>query len=143
MKIFLDTGVLGLLVHVNEKMKESVVDWAITMLERGEELIVPEIADYELRRALLKIDSTNSLKDLDKWNSTITYLPIRTDHMRKAAELWAQCRKENKPFAKDAALDGDVILIAQTLEFSGAVIATTNVGHLSQLADARQWADIN
>ncbi|MCC6220542.1 MAG: PIN domain-containing protein [Deltaproteobacteria bacterium] len=143
MKIFLDTGVLGQLVHVNEAMKESVVDWAITMLERGEELIVPEIADYELRRALLKIDSVQSLKDLDQWNKTVTYLPIRTTHMHKAAELWAQCRKENRPFAKDAALDGDVILIAQTLEYAGAVIATTNVGHLSQLADARQWSDIN
>jgi hypothetical protein len=47
MKIFLDTGIFGQLVHVNEAMKENVVDWAITMLERGEELIVPEIADLE------------------------------------------------------------------------------------------------
>lgn len=134
---------LGLLVHVNEKTKESVVDWAITMLERGEEIIVPEISDYELRRSLLKINSTKSIEDLDRWNSQVTYLPIKTSHMRKAAEFWADCRKKAQPLARDEALDGDVILAAQCLEYSDAVIATENIGHLSQLADARRWRDIN
>ena len=131
-----------MLVHINKNMKKEVADWAIDMLSQGEEIIVPEISDYELRRSLLKMNSKKSIEDLNMWISTVTYLPIKTSHMRKAAESWADCRKKGKPFAEDKSLDGDVILVAQSKEYEGAVIATENVGHLSQLADARLWKDI-
>ncbi|NEQ67432.1 MAG: hypothetical protein F6K21_18370 [Symploca sp. SIO2D2] len=63
--------------------------------------------------------------------------------MLKAAELWAQARNTGRPTADPKALDGDVILAAQAIlvaeEGNEVIVATTNVGHLSQFIDAREW----
>ncbi|MEG4105253.1 hypothetical protein [Microcoleus sp. S13_C5] len=48
-----------------------------------------------------------------------------------------------RPSAEANALDGEVILAAQAIleasEGNQVVIAITNVGHLSQFVDAREW----
>ena len=63
--------------------------------------------------------------------------------MLLAAQLWADARNRGKPTADRNALDGDVILAAQAIWEVNAgnevVIATTNVRHLSQFVDAREW----
>lgn len=47
------------------------------------------------------------------------------------------------PTADPRALDGDVILAAQASlllsQGDEVVVATTNVGHLAQFIDAREW----
>jgi hypothetical protein len=67
--------------------------------------------------------------------------------MLKAAELWAEARKRGRPTADPKELDGDVILAAQAAlvadEGNEVIIATTNVGHLSQFIDAREWRFIH
>jgi predicted nucleic acid-binding protein len=107
----------------------------------GIEVIIPEIADYEVRRSLLLEGLTKSVERLDKLKDTLTYLPLNTPMMLKAAELWAEMRKAGQPTADPKALDGDVILAAQALEVGG-IIATENVGHLSRFTEARHWKDI-
>jgi predicted nucleic acid-binding protein len=76
----------------------------------------------------------------------ILYLPITTEVMLKAAELWATARQGGYPTAAPDALDGDVILAAQAIlvenEGNEVTIATTNVGHLSRFIDACNWQDI-
>jgi len=66
--------------------------------------------------------------------------------MLLAAQLWAEARKRGQPTASADALDGDVILAAQALTsgFSpqDIVVATTNVGHLSQFVEAALWTSI-
>lgn len=61
----------------------------------------------------------------------------------KAAQLWAEARRRGRPTADPKALDGDVILAAQATlvaeEGNEVIVATTNVGHLSQFVDAREW----
>ncbi|MEG4441255.1 hypothetical protein QUB47_00065 [Microcoleus sp. AT9_B5] len=68
---------------------------------------------------------------------------MSTEVMLLAAQLWAQARSRGRPTAEPNALDGDVILAAQAIleasEGNQVVIATTNVGHLSQFIDAREW----
>jgi predicted nucleic acid-binding protein len=107
-------------------------------------VIVPEIADYELRRELLRAKKEKGLARLDALASRLEYLPLTTAAMRHAATLWAQARQQGLPTADDKALDGDVILAAQliSLGVSDVVIATTNVGHLSRFAPAALWPDI-
>ncbi|MEG3877699.1 hypothetical protein QT972_09990 [Microcoleus sp. herbarium7] len=60
--------------------------------------------------------------------------------------MWAEARRRGRPTADPKALDGDVILAAQAIlvanEGHEVIIATTNVGHLSQFVDARQWRQI-
>jgi len=58
--------------------------------------------------------------------------------MLRAAELWAEVRRRGRPTADPQALDGDVILAAQTLSIGGRV-ATENVGHLSLFVEAADW----
>jgi len=106
-------------------------------------VIVPEIADYEVRRELVRIQSRNSLTNLDALNTRLEYLPLSTDAMRMAADLWAQARNAGQPTAADPALDGDVILAAQALTLNTAVIvATTNPGHLVRFVAADIWSKI-
>ena len=116
------------------------------MLSKGARVLVPEIADYEVRRELLRADKTRGIERLDALEARIGYLPITTAVMLRAAEFWAAARKRGRPTATDAALDGDVILAAQAALASAgedrAVIATTNIGHLALFADARRRQDI-
>lgn len=67
--------------------------------------------------------------------------------MLKAAEFWAQARKQGRPTTVDAALDGDVILAAQAVvlaaqEADRVIIATANLAHLSRFTDADLWQNI-
>lgn len=147
--ILLDTGVLGLVTHPSKKSETiECKKWFEARLQDGFEFYVPEIADYELRRKLLHLESRKALARLDDLKSAIGYLPITTAAMLKAAELWADARRKGLPTAPEAALDADVILAAQAVMLSGfekpnnTLIATDNVGHLGRFVAARRWQDI-
>ena len=145
--IVLDTGVLGMLVHPAETGEpRECKTWLKQLVLRGASVCVPEIADYELRRELLRMKSTESIKRLDELNTRLRYVPITREAMLKAAEFWAAARSAGRPTADDKALDGDAILAAQSVLLSQAgdevVVATTNVGHLSQFVNAQSWRDV-
>ncbi len=110
-------------------------------------MAVPEIADYEVRRELLRADKKLGIARLDDLCASLTYLPLTTPVMRDAAGLWADARNAGRPTAHPYALDGDVILAAQARSAQAAygretVVVTTNVEHLSRYIDARLWSDI-
>ena len=122
---------------------ESCRMWLRTLLSQDVEVIIPEITDYEVRRELLRAKKLNGIKALEKLKNTLTYLPIDTLTMLKAAEFWSQARQMGRPTASDKALDGDVILAAQAALQKNAnnqvIVATTNVKHLSLFVAAREW----
>lgn len=132
----LDTGPLGRLAH--PASNPEIVNWLEQQLDNGIPVIIPEIADYELRRSLVLEGLTRSITRLDKLESVLIYLPLTTAAMRRAAELWAEARRRGRPTADAQALDGDVILAAQALAVGGCV-ATENVGHLSLFVEAHDW----
>ena len=111
------------------------------MLREGTEIIVPEITDYELRRNLLLEGLTESVRRLDRLKVVLTYLPLDTRAILRAAAFWAQARKSGKPTADPKELDVDVILAAQAVEAGGTVV-TENVGHLALFVEAWDWRDI-
>jgi hypothetical protein len=82
-------------------------------------VIVPEIADYEVRRELLWAKKMRGLARLDALVSHLEYLPLTTAAMREAADLWAQARQQGQPTASDKAIDADVILAARERQTSG------------------------
>lgn len=149
MIILLDTGPLGLITHPRSKTSAQARrcnEWAQQVIERGDALVVPEIADYELRRELIRRDNAQSLVRLDRFRE-IGFLPINQETMLLAARLWAQARNDGTPTAHRKALDGDVILCAQAnwLTENGAkdvVVATTNVKHISLFTDASLWDQV-
>lgn len=146
--VLLDTTVLGFATNPNAVVNNPVLSWLKGLMRNGDQPFVPEIADYELRRELLRVRSQNALSRLDGICSALGYLPLNTDTMRLAASLWATARNEGRPFAHEQALDGDVILLAQSSllqeenKNDQVIIATTNVKHLSRYATASEWQNI-
>ena len=146
--ILLDSGPLGMVTNPKAKgLPLACQQWLKTLLKRGERFAIPEIADYEVRRELLRANLLKSIHRLDHLTQTLEYIPIQTDTMLLAASLWAEVRKMGQPTADAKALDGDVILAAQAQllanEMTTVIIATTNVGHLSRFATALSWQDID
>lgn len=143
--VLLDTGPLGLVTNPKRSPRSiACAQWLQTLVARGLRVIVPEIADYEVRRELLRAKKERGLARLDALASRLEYLPLTTAAIRQAAVFWAQARQQEQPTADDKALDGDVILAAQamTLGVADVVIATTNVGHLSRFAPAVLWPEL-
>ena len=143
--VVLDTGPLGLVSNPKPSPQNlACAAWLQRLLESGVRVILPEIADYEVRRELLRANKQPGLMLLDTLAETLDYLPLTTAAMRQAARLWATARQSGRPTASDNTIDGDVILAAQalSLDVSDLVIATTNVGHLSRFVPAQLWTEI-
>lgn len=137
--IILDSGPLGRIAH--PKANPDIMQWLKSQLQSGSLVILPEIADYEVRRSLLLHGLTRSLGRLNDLKRMLHYAPITTDTMIRAAEFWAQARQRGTPTADPKELDADVILAAQA-ELTNSVVATENIGHLSLFVEARKWHDI-
>ena len=143
--VLLDARPLGLVTNPRRSQQSiACAQWLQALVARGSLVILPEIADYEVRRELLRANKREGLARLDALVGLLEYLPLTTAAMRQAALLWAQARQQGQPTADDKALDGDVILAAQaiTLGSMDMVIATTNVGHLTRFVPAALWPDI-
>jgi predicted nucleic acid-binding protein len=96
------------------KIDPKVQQWLKSLRDTNTELRIPEIADYELRRELLREGKKKSLERLDALRN-ICLIPINSETILKAAELWAWVRNQGKPTASNDSLDGDVILAAQAI----------------------------
>ncbi|MGB7158693.1 MAG: hypothetical protein WBD40_11540 [Tepidisphaeraceae bacterium] len=85
---------------------------------------------------------------MDTFNQAVPrrYVPITTDAMNLAADLWADARRRGTPTAARDAIDIDVILAAQALSLGlrpiNFVVATTNMTHLAQFVPAELWSNI-
>ncbi len=143
--VLLDAGLIGLVTNPKLSSEGSACNrWLQTLVASGIRVILPEIADYEVRRELLRANKTKGVTRLDELAKLIEYLPINTAAMRQAALFWAQARQQGQPTAGDKTIDADIILVAQalTLGIGNVVIARTNVGHLSRFASADTWQNI-
>ncbi len=148
MVILLDAGPLGLITNPRASQETRECNqWLEALTLKEIQVKIPEIADYEVRRELLRADKSKGIERLNDLQKYLDYVPLTTQTMRKAAQFWAQMRKQGMPTANDKALDGDVILAAQAIliqdEGYDVIIATTNVGHLSRLAQAKTWREIS
>lgn len=140
--VLLDAGPLGIASH--PRPTPEILAWMSRLFAAGVELLVPEIADYEVRRELLRANRLRGIKRLDELKATLGYLPITTNAMLRAAELWADVRRRGKPTASDPALDADVILAAQAQGIVGkdVVVASSNAKHLGRFVAADLWQNI-
>jgi len=146
--VLLDAGPLGMITNPKSSPEnEACKNWLASRAYDGVEIVIPEIADYEVRRELLRAGKERGLGRLDALKGMLGYAPITTAVMLKAAEFWAAARKTGRQSADDASSDADMILAAQAGALVRAgdepVIATTNVRHLALLASARIWREID
>jgi predicted nucleic acid-binding protein len=145
--VLLDASPLGMITNPRGSSEnEECKNWLAGLVSRNIEVVVPEIADYEVRRELIRAGKDHGISRLDALKQTLRYAPISTPVMLKAAELWAAARGMGRKSAADASLDADMILAAQAMVLGAggneAVIATTNVRHLGLFTPARHWRDI-
>lgn len=143
--VFLDSSVLGLITNPRLSAEaDACRRWMQTLLNRKARIYLPEIADYELRRELIRAGKKRGLEKLEDLHLTLNYLPLDTFSMRLAAELWAKVRQMGKPTAGDKTLDADAILAGQahSLQPLRPIAATTNVRHLQRLVEADDWNNI-
>ena len=145
--ILLDAGPLGLVTNPRETdLTRRCEEWLEATLAAGRRVVIPEIADYEVRRELIRAKRPKGIARLDRLADLLDYLPMDTEVWRRAAVLWAVARNSGVSTADPQALDGDVLLWAQAqLVGEGGhevIVATTNVGHLGRYVDARTWAEI-
>ena len=146
--IILDTGPLGLLTNPKKTPEtRAITRWALDMMSAGHRLVVPAIADYEVRRELERAGRSQGLAQLDAFNAARAdrYLALSDMALRLAAKLGSGANA-GIPTADPKELDCDVLIAAQalTLDVSTAdlVIATTNFGHLARFVPAALWANI-
>jgi hypothetical protein len=146
MIVALDASPLSLLTHrkgVHEA--EACRAWAVSLVSAGATIVIRAIADYEVRREMIRAGKTSSIKRLDELRSRagVRYLPMTDQALGRAASLWAQVRNAGLPTASPAELDCDVVLVAilQTSDLpqDHIIIATSNVGHLTRFAKAERW----
>jgi predicted nucleic acid-binding protein len=147
--ILLDAGPLGLLTNPKKTPEtRAITQWAIDIMAAGHRLMVPAIADYEVRRELERAGRQRGLAQLDAFNRAWPdrYLSLSDSALHLAAQLWAQARNAGMPTADPKELDCDVLIAAQALTIgksaSNLVIATTNVGHLARFVAADLWTNI-
>ncbi len=157
--VYLDTGPLGLACHsrpVENRESRDIQVWLEKALAKRIRVIIPAVADYEVRRELVRNGSADSIAKLDLIESGlhpnfpgVVYLPLADAALRRGAELWALARNKGYATAGDQALDGDVLIAAQVLENAGAMsrftIATGNAKDLARYVGSRRarlWTDI-
>jgi predicted nucleic acid-binding protein len=145
--ILLDAGPLGLASNPRFSPQTDVCNqWILERLQNGAQVLVSEIADYEVRRELLRANKQCGIARLDTVINSLGLLSVNRSVMLRAAALWAQARKMGKPTADDQALDADVIIAAQAAllidDGDAVTVATHNVSHLARFVPAARWQDI-
>jgi predicted nucleic acid-binding protein len=148
--ILLDSTPLGLLCRRRgHPHGDACRRWLDSIELAGILVVIPEIADYEVRRELIRSGSGAGLGQLDNLTLTSLYDPLTTPIMRKAAEFWADLRRRGLPTAADAGLDADAILAAQAALIGNpgdiVIVATSNLRHLARFPgiDAQDWPSIS
>ena len=118
MTYLLDSNVLTQLLRRNAQ----VVEKYRSTLRRGELVYLRAVAYYEVKRGLLHVGATTQLRRLDEdFKAVLRWVTVSDATWDKAAELWAECRRQGRPHDDD----GDLLIAAQAIAL-GAVVVTRN-----------------
>jgi hypothetical protein len=80
--VLLDSGPLGMVTHPRPNLE--IVNWLQSIIKRRIIVLVPEIADYEVRRELLRSEQFKSVRRLNDLKRNVGFLPITSKSMLKA-----------------------------------------------------------
>ena len=147
--IFLDSGPLGLITNPKSAPESiAAANWVFDMEAAGHRFLVPAVADYEVRRELIRAGKTRGIAALDAFNAAEPgrFVSMTDSAFLLGANLWARARNAGTPTSDPKELNGDVLIAAQALDLglpiTEIVIATANVSHISHFAPAELWTNI-
>ena len=142
----LDSGPLGLLTQPQRTESVfAITRWLEQQLRLGARVLVPAIVYYEIKRELLRARKMSGIRRLEDFVSAdpARYIPLSDQALHLAADLWARARQSGRPTAEPAALDIDVLIVAQSLSLglpeSQVFVVTGNARHLSQFISTLDW----
>jgi hypothetical protein len=148
--VLLDACTLGMVSNPNDSADNlRCQGWAMDLHRKGTVVCIPEIADYETRRELIRSNKSVGLAELDRVIAIYRYIPLCTKAMRLAAQFWSDARMIFRAAAtNDQRLDADMIVCAQAKviemdEGGEVIVATSNVRHLVTFVSAREWYEID
>jgi hypothetical protein len=86
----LDAGPLGIATHPRRsRQRIACAQWIQALVTHETRVMVPEMADYEVRRELLRANKVSGFTRLDAPARLLAYLPISTAARHQAAVFWA------------------------------------------------------
>lgn len=157
MIVVLDSNVLGLLATPDKSVafedeRESTeiyrcTEWLYRLLSRGVRVVIPDICDYEVRRELIRIDSS-SIEHLNSLRELLDCREVTFDILEHAAKLWAESRKISQPNTVQENIDVDCIISAycHILEQENpgreVILATKNIKDFQRTTKCAHWQDI-
>ncbi len=151
--LVLDSTPLGLLVQkLGDAEGDACKAWLVHLEALGCRFFVPEIADFALRRVLLRAGETAALARLDAFLAAEPdrFLPLATPALRLAASLWAKAPPRDKRRSPSVTLTEDMMLAAQARllatsarGLSPILIATDRPDRFRSLAPAHLWREID
>jgi hypothetical protein len=147
--VFLDAGPLGLVTNPKRTPDTiAAARWVYDIEAAGHRFIVPAVADYEVRRELIRAGKTRGIARLNSFNAAEPdrFLSVTDTALLLGADLWARARNAGTATADPKELDADVLIAAQALDMglppTDFIVATVNVGHLSLFVPADLWTNI-
>jgi hypothetical protein len=81
--VLLDSGPLGIVISPKaaSPLSQEGKVWLEYLPQKGYTVMLPEIADYEVRRELIRAGKTAGIRRLDQLKSQIPYRPLTTEVM--------------------------------------------------------------
>ena len=77
--VLLDAGPLGMITNPKSSPEnEACKNWLASLAYDGVEVVIPEVADYEVRRELLRAGKERGIGRLDALKGMLRYAPITT-----------------------------------------------------------------
>lgn len=154
MIVILDTGLIGLVTNPNSNEKSvECLEWLYGLLAKGVRVISSDICDYEVRRGLVldrKISNSggSGIHRLDEFRKVIDFLPINSEILIEACDIWAEFRIKSQLNASERDINFDIILSAQWKilkdQYPGreVIIATDNLRDFIRFSTADLWQNI-
>ena len=81
--VLLNAGPLGMVSHPRASV--DIVEWLASLVASGVRVMIPEIADYELRRELLPVGRSRGVERLDQLRVSLEFVPITSEAMLLAS----------------------------------------------------------
>jgi hypothetical protein len=115
----------------------------------GVEVVIPAVADFEVRRELIRVRARSRIRNLDLLRNRFGYVDTSQAAWDSAAGFWALVRQAGFPTAAQTDLDADAIIagMAATAGQPGddVMIATMKLIHFVRFPGVRAgfWAAIS
>jgi predicted nucleic acid-binding protein len=121
----LDTNIVSYFLRQNQDIYNKI-DYE---LSRGNDIVIPPIVYFEIRRGLLYANAPVKLSAFEQLCANLNIGIITKETLDIAAALYADKRKEGKTLE-----DADLLIAAYCI-YNGCTLVTNNIKHFKAIKD--------